>query len=75
MFVTEQTDDEIIGWSLDISHLFLKTVFFQYHHLILKDVTIVLLQQFFISEVNAKLLQGIIAKVLKPEDIQQIDRW
>lgn len=68
-FVTEETYDEIVCGRIYVLNLFLKSVFFQNYHLVLKNIPIVLFQQFFVGEVDTQLLQRVISKIFKSKNI------
>jgi len=72
-FIAEEADDEIVGGRVDVSDFLLQSILLQNYHFILKDVSVVLFEQFLIGEVYAQLLQGVVSKVLKPKNIEKVD--
>lgn len=70
----KQRNHIIICGRTDVFDFFLEAIFFQDHHLIFEHIFIVLFKQLFVRKVYAKLFQGIIPEVLKPENIQEVDR-
>jgi hypothetical protein len=73
-FSRKQSNDVVVCRWVYARNFPLEAVLAKNHHLVLENVTIVLLQQFFIGKIDAKLLEGILSKVLETEDVEQVDR-
>lgn len=72
-FSWEKRDDVVICWWINILNFLLKAIFFKDNHLIFKDISVVLFQQLFVGEIDAKLLERIVSEILKTKDIEQVD--
>lgn len=58
---------------MDILYFLLKPIFFENNHLVFKDVPVVLFQQLLVGKIDAKLLKGVVSKIFKAKDIQEVD--
>jgi hypothetical protein len=58
---------------VDVFDFFFEAVLLKDYHLVFEDIAIVLFQQPFVSEVDAKLFERVVSEVFKAENIEQID--
>ena len=71
--ITQRSDYLFVRWLLDILQLIFKPIFSQDHHLTFEYLVVILLEKLLVREVDAYLLDRVLFKVLKAEDVKQVN--